>query len=396
MADDYHSMEKLEQRKRSGFRIAFIGSGDSHYDPGIKPLLALTQGLSGLGQTPCLFLSNGGADAVKTLGERLTPAEYRICDSLQGLREACHAFNPDFVMADDSITGIRQMNTTRRALNALTGVYIHVFFGLHALRPPTSNRSYSRRLKLKLRIARSIPFSLLTTRRRRDLERIDLLVANSQFSEILTRVLYGVSVDEVIYPPIDASVFTNGVSATPRGGVLVFVGSELDSAPEQYALTLNQVSAMGIPLHLVGSPRMTETLSRILPSNSVIRHTGLTDLELAALYRRVQVTFIPQEWEDFGNVGPESLLCGTPVVLLSHQPWMEITGPTDAVAIAKSEAQAVSMLVNPPAADPRELSRAQSALKIALSRETAAKKLVTALSTLSAKGTHATRYESNS
>jgi hypothetical protein len=375
-------MQETIQRNPSKLRIAFLGSGQNHYDPGIKPLLALTQGLSSLGQSPCLFVLNGGADTVESLRDRLEPGQFHLCQDLNALRVACRAFKPDLVMSDDSITGIRLLAATSRQINALTGVYIHVFYGLHALRPPSSNPFYSPTVRFKLRVARSIPFSLLTARRRTRLEGIDLLIANSQFSEILTRVLYGVAVDDVIYPPIDSTVFNSAENRSPRNGVLVFTGTELDSAPEGYAGALTRIVASGVKLHLVGSARVTLALKRSLPAGSVRRYSGLTDTELADLYRQVQLTFIPQEWEDFGNVGPESLLCGTPVTLLSHQPWMEITGPTEAIFVARSESELVSNLVSPRDVDSLELARAQIALRKALSRESAAKRLMTAFSSL--------------
>lgn len=52
-------------------------------------------------------------------------------------------------------------------------------------------------------------------------------------------------------------------------------------------------------------------------------YSGLSVNELVNLYAESRVTYVPTEYELFGHVGAESLLCGTPVILDAYHPFLE-------------------------------------------------------------------------
>ena len=58
----------------------------------------------------------------------------------------------------------------------------------------------------------------------------------------------------------------------------------------------------------------------------VVFHTGLADLELAALYRRAWVYASPSTYEGFGLPYVEAMACGVPVVATPNPGSLEVLG----------------------------------------------------------------------
>ena len=59
--------------------------------------------------------------------------------------------------------------------------------------------------------------------------------------------------------------------------------------------------------------------------------------ELVLLLKNSRITYVPTTFELFGHVGAESLICGTPVILDTYHPFLELVPKNNrAVKIAST------------------------------------------------------------
>lgn len=330
-------------------RLGLIVSGESHYSPGVKPFLALAKYIPATGSEVILFDVGCSSRARRKLEAVCPPARIVTCDGASRLIDACKLVQPDVVITDDAFDRVRLGAQVKDALpNICAAVYLHIFYGLHAIRRQSVSKGLGIRSQLELGASRLIPFSLLGSQHSRILRRYDLCVANSQFTELLAHLLYGIRPDIVIHPPIETAVFNPGAgSSIQRSGILVFVGSDLDRPVQDYLAVLRELSVQSKEgITLFGDLKAANEIRLALGPERIAVVHDIEDEELVEVYRRHRVTYIAQDWEDFGNVGPESLLCGTPVVMELAQPWTEITGSTPLVKICRSRDALVKNLTS--------------------------------------------------
>lgn len=332
-----------EKRKLS---IGIIISGSTHYSPGVKPFVWIAKWLDSLGFDFTLFRFKCGEEVNSFIKEKFSPIHVIDCSSEMNLIRNIQRSSVGVVFSDDAFDRIRILDRIKKELGLKTAVYVHIFFGLLTLSPS----SYSQAIRVgnhRLRLFRLIPFSLLSSSHRRMLSSADIVISNSQFTEMLTSLLYGRKSSGVIYPPINDDAFPAGNRDLDREGVLVFVGDKLDRDPASYIPTLKQILEKGVRIKLFGDNHIMNYIFQKLKSPLVSVNANLTDTELFALYRTSKITYITQNWEDFGNVGPESLLNGTPVIVETPQPWMELTGQSPLIRIERNSNNLADRIIEP-------------------------------------------------
>lgn len=144
----------------------------------------------------------------------------------------------------------------------------------------------------------------------------NIVIANSQYCKTCYEKI-GIEVNDVIYEPLDCTLFKPSTSNPSADYVLTYFGKETEyTVIEKIADAGVKVKAFGgklssVPRGLVKHPKI-EALGRV-------NQDDLTQLYSNALY-----TLFPFTDEEFGYIPAESMACGTPVLTYGIQGPAEI------------------------------------------------------------------------
>lgn len=129
---------------------------------------------------------------------------------------------------------------------------------------------------------------------------------------------FGISVEQVIYPPLETEVFHPATGNPSEDYCVVYLGKETDPR------ILTKIAHQGVRLKAFGTkldPGMGG-LDRN-PNIEILGHLG--DQDLSRLYSHAKMTIFPFTIEPFGYVPVESMACGTPVLTYDRQGPAEST-----------------------------------------------------------------------
>lgn len=345
--------------------LAVLAWGDRPYAPGVKVTVDLAEALVGLGTRVSVVLVESNAATLEEVRGRVGKDRVRTCDDLLRLPHLVKELGADLVYAKDHIASLEALGEVKRQTGAKTLAFTSGFHGLEALRPRPLTSNSPRQGGPGMR--RFLPFARLTKRYRELLEDLTGVVAISYYSEMLLELLYGVRPVGVVYPVVDPRVFSPPPHGAERKGVLAFLGPAGNRDPREYLPTLEGLPADAGPIHLFGAPDATGLAFDTLGKERATRHVDLRTEELARLYAGVRWTYATTEWEGFGYVGPESLLCGTPVLAEVAQPWMEVAEESAVVRVSRSKKERIALLAHPARDAEAALARTQDRLRAVLS-----------------------------
>ena len=178
------------------------------------------------------------------------------------------------------------------------------------------------------------PYERVCRRRdRRAVAAVDRILCNSRFSADMLSAVYGVD-PVVCYLGVDAGTFYAIDQATtpakqPRASSLRVMSVGALHPVKGHDLALRaaaraaELLGEAAELHVVyerqraGYQKELEELARLLGVGLVF-HRGISDAELADLYRHALVTVCTARLEPFGLTSLESMSCGTPVVAVAQ------------------------------------------------------------------------------
>lgn len=136
-------------------------------------------------------------------------------------------------------------------------------------------------------------------------------IANSKFCASMYSEL-GVTIDDVIYPPVDCHVFSPSTRDPSSDYVLTYFGKETKFSD------IKRVADLGIKIKAFGSK--IPLLEKALGEHRNIEYLGkVTTEELVEAYSNALFTLFPFTHEPFGYVPLESMCCGTPVLTYDLQ-----------------------------------------------------------------------------
>lgn len=352
--------------------LTVLSWGHKIYAPGVKVTLDLASALVPLGTKVSAVLVDSSPETEAEARRRLGEANVRACQNLSELPGIVRALGSDAVYSKDHIDSLDALAAVKKATRAKTLAFTSGFHALDALRPPPTAETPSKRGSPRLQRLRG--FSGATRRYRELLADLDGVVAISYYCEMLEELLYGVRPKGIVYPVVDPAFYSPPASGAVRRGILVYVGPAANRDAEEFTPALRDLPTTAGPIHLFGNADGTQAALDALGADLAVRHVDLSPEELVKLYRGVRWTYITSEWEGFGYVGPESLLCGTPVVAEVAQPWMEVWGESAAVRIARSGDARRALLSAAPSDADLDLGRARERLAGILGPEPVARR----------------------
>jgi len=142
-------------------------------------------------------------------------------------------------------------------------------------------------------------------------------IANSRFCATMYES-WGISVDDIIYPPLDCEQFKPTTSKPSNDYILTYVGKEA-----KY-FTLKRIADVGVKIKAFGAK--VPYIPKSLLKHPNIEFLGrVSDEELVDLYSNALYTLFAFTHEPFGYIPVESMACGTPVLTYSKQ------GPNESV-----------------------------------------------------------------
>lgn len=148
-------------------------------------------------------------------------------------------------------------------------------------------------------------------------------IANSNYCAQMYQKL-GIHTDDVIYPPLDTSLFRPSCQEPNMDYVLTYFGT---LGKETNIQTINKIADAGIKVIGFGE---TPTDRRLLENRNVEFLGRISDKHLIELYSNALFTLFAFKHEPFGYVPVESMACGTPVLTYNMQ------GPSETVIDKKT------------------------------------------------------------
>lgn len=141
-------------------------------------------------------------------------------------------------------------------------------------------------------------------------QRVDVLVANSETTRERINKFYRRDAT-VIYPPVE--IAQTDISQKRKENYFLSVG-RLNYA-KRIDLVIAACNKLKVPLKIVGSGKEEENL-RALAGPTIEFVGGVSDEQLALLYRGAKAVIFSALEEDFGIVPVEAMQAGTPVIAL--------------------------------------------------------------------------------
>lgn len=331
-------------------KICYIAIGDRLHSAGITVPISYFKASAKVGDE-CIFISVSRNPALNrrladTVGKENFVATSKLTDCFDIVKD----LGPNFVFSMDFIGELKVMREIKKRLHISTIVALSALYGITLLKYSQITPSLPISSKLKFLGGKylPLPFSVIS-RRYCDLMRCtDYVIAFSSLLESASKLIYGINSQAIIPIPIDTLHFSEPHQPNRNNSILAYVGNKTDHIDaERKALILKKVASYGIPIKLLGDLEIAQHLKKRINRTDVEVMGEVERDELPKIYGSSAWTYVMSEWEGFGLVGPESVLCGTPVIQNEYHGWIEITGESTAVRVARSSNDAIFTLSRP-------------------------------------------------
>jgi len=231
--------------------------------------------------------------------------------------------------ASGEIEAISRIDHIKRETSVKTAVYVQVLHGIHSISRVFSLDGLGLSEKIRFKVSSLVPFRFVTRNYLRLLGGQDIIIANSKLTAGFLHNIYGVETNGVVYPPIDTEVFKSK-STKKCDEVLVYLGSHGGDTDQELLNGICEVILQeNHKVLILGNYGLASNLISKFKGKGISWLNGVSDEGLAEAYSRCKLTVCPQEWETFGYVPIESILCGTPVLALALLPFSELLQDED-------------------------------------------------------------------
>jgi len=297
--------------------FGLIIGGKNLYSAGIKPLLAFAQGLLEKEFSVVLYLTGTNANSLKRIREKLYDYDnFKGIYSGDKIVEEFNSSTPSVVISDDYETRLKFSTKLVEKKSAKLCIYSQVFGRLDLLTDnetgvpkPTQDKKYE-------------TWKTFSKEHSKNLQKANAVISNSYYTELNNLLLFGVSTNTVIYPPIDTKIFSYSRNSESKK-ITIYVGNEEEKAI--YSITIiSSLLKSGYKLIIFGSLKSIRDIKRSFDSNEIEYMVSVDPETLHNAYVDSIITIVTPKWESFGNVPVESILSGTPAIAPNYQPWMEL------------------------------------------------------------------------
>jgi len=159
-------------------------------------------------------------------------------------------------------------------------------------------------------------------------------ISNSFFTKKLYES-WGMKVDDVIYPPLDTSLFKPSTSRPSEDYVLVYLGVR---SKETNLKVVKELVKRGVKVKAFGR------LDNVPNLGDNFEHLGfVSEKELVELYSNALFTLFLFTHEPFGYIPIESMACGTPVLTYNKQGPRETVENNETGWLAESDKEVVEV-----------------------------------------------------
>lgn len=324
----------LEKRK---LKVTFfIANQKGRHEGVVRPFINFAKGMKEKNEVSFALL-RCGSELVDYINMGLG-VPVIVSENYKELLTELAKLSPQFVIGDDNLSTLRLLNIVKKKIEKATVIaYVQILYGSHAINRCFHLNFLSLREKIAYRVSRFVPFSFLTRRYIAELDRCDLIVANSKVTATLLQTLYGRDIHGIVYPPVDTEIFKSFPSKKSKE-VVLYLGSHAGDTQASFVEEIvKSVLRSGFAVNLFGNIDLALSITNKYPQ--IVYHKNLKDADLAELYSKSIVTICPQKWEMFGYVQVESMASGTPVLAFDCMGPAEtvINGKTGWLAKSKQE-----------------------------------------------------------
>jgi len=313
-----------------GFIIRGLNGKSKYYNGNVKPFVDLSCGLSNPSQKPILFIHESErqlTDKIVSLTRGLVPIVFFNDDTL---RQSILDISPDFIVIEDNLEYMQKVLNLDIPRIKLA-VFVQYLYGVN------TNKKNVRKRSIMLRIGSLLPWRLVIRKYKNLLSQFEYIIPNSETCGYILRQFYDLPVSGAVYPPVGndmRSFLKYSKGNQEKKGILIFVGNiENDYYARDLLKEISEMrKKLKEPIIIFASEVQT---AEYFMKQGFQTYSNLPVEELIKLYQNSRITYVPTAYELFGHVGAESILCGTPVILDTHHPFLEMFPmETKAVRIA--------------------------------------------------------------
>jgi len=357
-----------------GFIVRGLNGKSKYYNGNVKPFVDLSCGLSNSSLKPILFIHESErqlTDKIVSLTRGLVPIVFFNDDTL---RQSILDISPDFIVVEDNLEYMQKV-LNLDIPRVKSAVFVQYLYGVN------TNKKNVRKRSIMLRIGSLLPWRLVIRKYKNLLSQFEYIIPNSETCGYILRQFYDLAVSGAVYPPVgnDMRAFLKDSKDNhEKKGILVFVGYiENDYYARDLIKEISEMrKKLKEPIIILASGVQT---AEYFMKQGFQTFSNLPVEELIRLYQTSRITYVPTAYELFGHVGAESILCGTPVILDTYHPFLEMFPmETKAVRIANPKCS-ISDVVKEMLQEDIDIENAKIAIMSHYSVERSAERLLHAL-----------------
>jgi len=310
----------------------FFSEHNSLNDGALRPFINWAIELSTHGYEISILLLN--SEAKLNFDSKVNNIKSKHVKSYKEIINYLNITRPDILISDDQFARLRLITKIKSKLQIKTCIYVQILFGFHIIADALNTSYLPVKRKLQIHFLRYGFFNFFKRWYKEMLQKHDLIITNSEISTTLLNIIYNTECDDVVYPPIDSSIFKDE-NLKKNNQVLVYAGRSTGDTDESFVRKiLVCLRNKECKIFILGNRIMQEKLSREF---NIQKLSDINDEVLAQIYSESLLTICPQKWETFGYVVAESIFCGTPVLTFNCMGAAEIIAQTTGGYLANNK-----------------------------------------------------------